>query len=94
VIYWLDRSDTPERRQTLQVHPRSDPAIPITGVFATRSPLRPNPLGMATCELLAVEGLRLRIGAIDAFDGTPVVDIKCYTGEDIPRGPARFPVWL
>ena len=94
VMYWLDKNDTPEARKTLQVHPRADPEKPLTGVFATRSPLRPNLLGLATCELLSVDRLRLQIGHIDAFDGTPVVDIKCYTGQDVARGTVRFPAWL
>ncbi len=94
VIYWLHQNDTPEKRMTLQVHPRKDATIPLTGVFATRSPLRPNPLGVATCKLLFVEGPRLGIGDIDAFDGTPVIDIKCYTGQDVAKETARFPEWL
>ncbi|MBN1685698.1 MAG: tRNA (N6-threonylcarbamoyladenosine(37)-N6)-methyltransferase TrmO [Spirochaetales bacterium] len=94
VMYWLDKNDTPEKRAILQVHPRRDMQNPLTGVFATRSPVRPNPIGLATCELLSIDGLRLQIGATDAFDGTPVVDIKCYTGEDAARGKARYPGWL
>jgi tRNA-Thr(GGU) m(6)t(6)A37 methyltransferase TsaA len=64
------------RRDTLQVHPRSDPDLPIAGVFATRSPDRPNPIGLHPVTLRAIAGHRLRIGPIEAFDGTPVVDIK------------------
>ena len=73
VITWLHRA----HRDVLQVHPRSDPRNPLTGVFATRSPDRPNPLGLHPVTVRAVDGRRrLRIGPIEAIDGTPVVDIK------------------
>jgi tRNA-Thr(GGU) m(6)t(6)A37 methyltransferase TsaA len=65
------------RRDVLQVHPRGDPANPIAGVFATRSPDRPNPIGLHRVRVLEVEGLaRLRVRPLEAVDGTPVVDIK------------------
>jgi tRNA-Thr(GGU) m(6)t(6)A37 methyltransferase TsaA len=61
----------------LQVHPRGDPANPIAGVFATRSPDRPNPIGLHRVRVLEVEGrARLRVRPLEAVDGTPVVDIK------------------
>lgn len=72
VITWLHQS----RRDVLQVHPRSDPRNPLTGVFATRSPDRPNPLGLHPVTVRAIEPHRLRIGPIEAIDGTPVVDLK------------------
>jgi tRNA-Thr(GGU) m(6)t(6)A37 methyltransferase TsaA len=72
VIAWLDRAD----RSVLQTHPRSDPRNPLTGVFATRSPDRPNPLGLHVVTVRAIDGHRLRVGPIEAIDGTPVVDIK------------------
>ena len=72
VITWLHRG----RRDVLQVHPRSDPRNPLTGVFATRSPDRPNPLGLHPVVVRAIKGRRLRVGPIEAVDGTPVVDIK------------------
>ena len=72
VITWLHRA----RREVLQVHPRSDARNPLTGVFATRSPDRPNPLGLHPVTVRSIEGNRLRIGPIEAIDGTPVVDIK------------------
>jgi len=72
VITWLHRG----RRDVLQVHPRSDPRNPLTGVFATRSPDRPNPVGLHPVVVRAIDGNRLRIGPIEAIDGTPVVDIK------------------
>ena len=72
VITWFHRA----RRDVLQVHPRSDRRNPLTGVFATRSPDRPNPLGLHPVVVRAIHGRRLRIGPIEAIDGTPVVDIK------------------
>ncbi|MGE5836849.1 MAG: tRNA (N6-threonylcarbamoyladenosine(37)-N6)-methyltransferase TrmO, partial [Acidobacteriota bacterium] len=72
VITWFHRA----RREVMQVHPRSDTRNPLTGVFATRSPDRPNPLGLHPVVVHAIDGTRLRIGPIEAIDGTPVVDIK------------------
>ena len=72
VITWFHRA----RRDVLKVHPRNDPRKPLTGVFATRSPDRPNPLGLHPVVVRAIDGTRLRVGPIEAIDGTPVVDIK------------------
>jgi tRNA-Thr(GGU) m(6)t(6)A37 methyltransferase TsaA len=72
IITWFHRA----RRDVLQVYPRSDRRNPLTGVFATRAPDRPNPLGLHPVTLRAIRGTRLRIGPIEALDGTPVVDIK------------------
>ena len=72
VVTWLDRA----RRDVLRVRPRSDPANPMAGVFATRSPDRPNPLGLHPVVVRAIEGTRLRVGPLEALDGTPVVDLK------------------
>jgi tRNA-Thr(GGU) m(6)t(6)A37 methyltransferase TsaA len=72
VITWFHQS----RRDVLKLHPRWDPNNPLTGVFATRSPDRPNPLGLHRVMVLEVVGNRLRVGPIEAIDGTPVVDIK------------------
>ncbi|HSD33617.1 MAG TPA: tRNA (N6-threonylcarbamoyladenosine(37)-N6)-methyltransferase TrmO [Gemmatimonadales bacterium] len=72
VITWLHQAD----RDVLEVHPRDDPGIPLHGVFATRSPDRPNPLGLHHVTVREISGTRLRIGPIEAIDGTPVVDVK------------------
>jgi tRNA-Thr(GGU) m(6)t(6)A37 methyltransferase TsaA len=72
VVTWLHRA----RREVLKVHPRSDPSRRLYGVFATRSPDRPNPLGLHRVTVRRITGKRLRIGPIEAIDGTPVVDIK------------------
>ena len=76
VITWLHQA----RRDTLKVHPRSDPRNPLMGVFATRSPDRPNPLGLHRVTVRSIEKHRLRIGPIEVIDGTPVVDIKPVLG--------------
>ena len=72
VITWLHEAP----RQTLQVHPRDDLGAPLAGVFSTRSAERPNPLGLHRVTVKQIEGNRLRIGPMEAIDGTPVVDIK------------------
>ena len=72
LITWFHRAD----RAVRKVHPRSDPRNPLTGVCATRSPDRPNPLGLHPVVVHAIEGTRLRVGPLEAIDGTPVVDVK------------------
>jgi tRNA-Thr(GGU) m(6)t(6)A37 methyltransferase TsaA len=72
ILTWLHRA----QRDILQVHPRGDPANPLTGVFATRSPHRPNPIGLHRVTVLEVAERRLRVAPLEAIDGTPIVDIK------------------
>ena len=72
VLTWLHRA----RRDVLQVHPRGRQEAPLTGVFATRSQDRPNPVGLHRVSVLVVAGRTLRISPMEAIDGTPVVDIK------------------
>lgn len=72
VLTWLHRA----QRDVLQVHPRGRLERPLMGVFATRSPDRPNPVGLHRVSVLAVAGQRLRVAPIEAIDGTPIVDIK------------------
>ena len=72
VLTWFDQA----RRDILKNHPRSDPSRPLTGVFYTRSPARPNPIGIHPVTVHAIDGNRIKVGPIEAFDGTPVVDIK------------------
>jgi tRNA-Thr(GGU) m(6)t(6)A37 methyltransferase TsaA len=77
LITWFDRAD----RSVLKVHPRSDLSRPPTGVFSTRSPDRPNPLGLHRVTVLAVEDLRLHVNNLEALDGTPIVDVKPVIGD-------------
>ena len=72
VITWLHKA----QRDILKTHPRNDETMPLAGVFATRSPDRPNPLGLHRVTVLAIDGRRLQVGPLEAIDGTPVVDIK------------------
>jgi tRNA-Thr(GGU) m(6)t(6)A37 methyltransferase TsaA len=72
VLTWLDRA----QRDVLRVHPRDDPANPLTGVFNTRSADRPNPIGLHPVEVVAVDGARLLVRNLEAIDGTPIVDVK------------------
>jgi len=77
VLTWLDRAD----RGTLAVHPRGDSTRALQGVFSTRSPSRPNPIGLHRVRILAVDGTRLRVADLEALDGTPVLDLKPVLGE-------------
>ncbi len=72
VFTWLDRG----RRDVLRTRPRDDPANPLQGVFNTRSPDRPNPIGLHPVTVLAIEGTRMKVRDLEALDGTPVVDVK------------------
>jgi tRNA-Thr(GGU) m(6)t(6)A37 methyltransferase TsaA len=94
VFFWFHENDTAELRCTLQVHPRKDPSNPLTGVFATHSPKRPNLIGLTRCRIRGVEGSRIAIDAIDARDGSPVVDIKCFIPDAQPLADVRLPDWV
>jgi tRNA-Thr(GGU) m(6)t(6)A37 methyltransferase TsaA len=73
VLTWLDKG----RRDLLKVHPRGNPEAPLRGVFATRSPDRPNPIGLHRAEILEIDNSRrLRVRPLEALDGTPIVDVK------------------
>ncbi|MCF7973836.1 MAG: tRNA (N6-threonylcarbamoyladenosine(37)-N6)-methyltransferase TrmO [Phycisphaerae bacterium] len=76
VIYWFDKNDTPEKRAILQVHPRGDNRNPLTGVFATHAPFRPNLIAVTQCDIIGVQQNVIEIKEIDAFDGSPVLDLK------------------
>lgn len=76
VIYWFDRNDTPEKRAVLQVHPQGKKENPMRGVFATHSPLRPNLIAITKCTILSVKDNIIEIDKIDAFDKTPIIDLK------------------
>ncbi|ASJ02581.1 tRNA-Thr(GGU) m(6)t(6)A37 methyltransferase TsaA [Thermococcus profundus] len=78
LLLWFHESDGPEKRRILKVHPRGNPRNPVRGVFATRSPYRPNPVALYTVQIHRIEGNMLYIDWIDARDGTPVVDIKPF----------------
>ena len=93
VLYWFHENDTPDQRRTLQVHPRGNPDNPLTGVFATHSPVRPNLIALTRCRLLAVQGRTLTVDGLDARDRSPVIDIKSYFPPDIEGETVRTPSW-
>jgi tRNA-Thr(GGU) m(6)t(6)A37 methyltransferase TsaA len=94
IIWWLDRNDTPRERSILQVHPKGNPRNPMTGVFATRSPVRPNLIAMSLCEIESIKKNKIEIGRIDAFDCTPVMDIKPYIPAVDKVEQVKLPAWL
>lgn len=77
ILTWLHKAS----RDCLQVHPRGDLGRPMRGVFSTRSPVRPNPLGLHHCRILALDGLRITVDRMEVLDGTPVVDLKSIDSE-------------
>jgi len=81
LLTWLDRAD----RDVLSVHPRGDLARPEEGVFSTRSPDRPNPIGLHRIAILAIDGVRLRVADLEAIDGTPILDLKPVLDRDTER---------
>jgi len=93
VFWWFDKNDTPEGRSVLQVHPKGNPQNPLTGVFATRSPRRPNLIALTLCKVLAVKDNVVEIDKTDAFDGTPVLDIKPFLPGYDSVEDAKVPGW-
>lgn len=92
VIYLFDRVEAGQV-QTGTRHPRGRVDWPEVGIIAQRAKARPNRLGVTTCELLAIDGLRLSVRGLDAIDGTPVLDVKPYMKGFAPRGEIREPAW-
>jgi tRNA-Thr(GGU) m(6)t(6)A37 methyltransferase TsaA len=92
ILWWLDRSGPPP--DDLRVHPERREELPLVGILATRSPVRPNPLAMTAVALLGREGRLLRVRGLDACKGTPVLDVKPYLrrGDLVPE--ATMPPWL
>jgi tRNA-Thr(GGU) m(6)t(6)A37 methyltransferase TsaA len=81
LITWLDRA----RRDVLSVHPRADPSRAPEGVFSTRSPHRPNPIGLHKVMITAVDGRRLHVRNLEALDGTPIIDVKPILNDDVSQ---------
>jgi len=90
VLYWMHRIS--EGGKVLRARPREREDMPLLGVLATRSPLRPNPIGLTVVELLGRSGNVLKVKGLDAFDGTPILDIKPYDHWDM-KAEARVPEW-
>jgi tRNA-Thr(GGU) m(6)t(6)A37 methyltransferase TsaA len=93
VFWWFDQNDTPAKRAVLQVHPRGNRDNPLTGVFATRSPFRPNLIALTLCKVVAVRDHVVEVDTIDAFPGTPVLDIKPFTPAHDTAKDATGPAW-
>jgi len=91
VLFYLNQI-TDDQRRTLRVHPRGRMDLPLTGVFAVRTMLRPNPIGLTLVELVSVDDNILTVKGLDAFDGTPVLDVKPYDQWDIAENP-KVPSW-
>ncbi len=94
VFYWLHENDHPAGRGVLRVHPRGDKVNPLTGVFATRSPLRPNPIAVSRCRIKAVFGSTIEIDKIDARDQSPLIDIKCHIPPREGTEDIQTPDWV
>ena len=95
VLYWFDRNDTPEKRKILQVHPRGNRNNPLTGVFACRAPVRPNLIALSLCKILSIKNNIITVDKIDAFDGSPILDIKPYIPSiDNEHNSILVPDWL
>ncbi|MFO7990881.1 MAG: tRNA (N6-threonylcarbamoyladenosine(37)-N6)-methyltransferase TrmO [Thermoplasmata archaeon] len=89
ILSWFHESD----RTIHRVHPMADMDNPLTGVFATRSPVRPNPIAITVCELVDMEENILHVKGLDVYNNTPIVDIKSYTTKYKIEGP-KYPDWV
>jgi len=93
VIYWMHQAAT-TGQLSMKVHPMGKQELPLVGLFATRSPHRPNPVGETTVRLLQCQGNILKVEGLDAIDGTPVIDIKPYVPEFDSAAKATVPQWI
>jgi tRNA-Thr(GGU) m(6)t(6)A37 methyltransferase TsaA len=93
VLYWLHENDTPDKRSILQTRLERFPNKPSAGVFASRAPVRPNLIGLSVCQILSVDGNTVRVGSIDAFDGTPILDLKPHIPNVDSPSNVKLPDW-
>lgn len=93
VFYWFDQNDVPQKRRVLRVHPRGDKNNPLTGVFGCRAPVRPNLIALSVCRILSVQGNLVNVDQIDAFDATPIIDLKPFIPPDAPTEGVKVPAW-
>ncbi len=94
VFYWFHENDRPAERAILQVHPRRNPANPLTGVFATRAPVRPNLIGFSPCRIISIKKNILEVEGLDAREGSPVLDLKPYIPGSDALPEAKVPAWV
>jgi tRNA-Thr(GGU) m(6)t(6)A37 methyltransferase TsaA len=93
LLYWLHERDDEKNRNVLQVYPHRHSVKSLRGVYACRSPSRPNPIGLTIVELLKVEGCELTVKGLDALKGSPIIDIKPYSTRSDCYPNARIPDW-
>ncbi len=93
VVFWMSRVEEDERN-IMKLHPKGREDLPLIGVFATRSPRRPNPMGISSVRLLEIRDNVLRVQGLDALDGTPVLDIKPFSKKHDHAEGARTPWWI
>ena len=93
VIYWMHKVP-PSQRSVIKVHPKANPDLPLVGVFASRSPARPNPIGITTVKLLERRDNVLKVIGLDDIDGTPVLDVKPYIPGNNSSTEAKTPGWV
>lgn len=93
VLYWFHKNDTPAKRSILQTRLGRFPNKPLAGVFASRAPVRPNLIALSVCRILSVDASTVRVASIDAFDGTPILDLKPHIPMiDSPQN-VKLPDW-
>ena len=93
ILYWMHKLDQ-SQRSVLKVHPRGQQDLPLVGVFSSRSPARPNPIGMTVVRLIGRENNILKVAGTDALNGTPVLDIKPYIPSHDAKDNAKTPQWV
>jgi tRNA-Thr(GGU) m(6)t(6)A37 methyltransferase TsaA len=93
ILYWFHLRDTEKERSVLKVVPRRHPGAPEVGVFTSRSPSRPNPIGLCVAELVELEGNVLSVKGLDALEGSPIIDIKPYNPRADAVPDAVVPPW-
>ena len=93
ILWWFDQNDDMEKRSVLQVHPRGNKRIPLTGVFACRAPVRPNLVGLSLCRILSIKDSVITVEHLNALDNTPILDIKPYM-PDSDSANASVADWL
>jgi tRNA-Thr(GGU) m(6)t(6)A37 methyltransferase TsaA len=92
IVFWMHQMSS-WTGQPLKIHPRARPDLPLVGLFASRSPRRPNAIGISVVPLLGCQGNILRVKGLDAINGTPVLDVKPYTPRDLVSE-AQWPAWM
>jgi tRNA-Thr(GGU) m(6)t(6)A37 methyltransferase TsaA len=93
ILFWIDKIDQTERSR-MKVHPKNNKELPLVGIFATRSPVRPNPIGVTTARLIERRGNVLTVSGLDAISETPILDIKPFIPDSELNEKATVPDWV